>query len=798
MFYNYFKIALRNLSRNRVYSLINIAGLSIGLACCMLIILYNKDEVSYDRFHKNAAHIYRITNTTYDSAGKKNGTNGITGMMPGPSFKREVPEVKDFVRVQSERIAVKVGTEIYEQDGLYADANFFSVFTFPMKSGDPAKALQDIHSVVLSEDIAKKFFGKENAIGKTLELPLGKDRAFEVFTVSGIVPKSPQNSSIKLSMLLPMSLNERDNGGDKEWLNFFLNTFVVLHKDANVPAVVAKFKQVYDKDARQQIIDAKATYNMKESFVYGLQPLLDMHLSTDFRSENGLTDASNPLYSQILGGIAAFILIIACINFVNLTIARSLKRAKEIGIRKVIGGERKQMIMQFLGESYLLTLGAFMMAILLVVLILPVFNKLSNKELSFSYLFDAKLILGYMVLFIVTGFLAGFYPALVISKFDPAETLYNRLRFSGKNYLAKGLVILQFTLATFLIIATLTIYSQFNYLTKQDLGYNDKNIVTIPTGRMKSDKYHTVREELLKNPSVVNVTARQRGTWGTRARTNDKDMSFDLEIVETNFLPTLQIQLARGRNFSPELPTDSSSSILVNEAFVKEAGYKDGLGEVLDFFYDKRKYNIVGVVKDYHYGALTEKIGPEIFTMDSRYTYALLLIKIKPENSSATLKYIESVVKKFHPFEPYQYKFKDEENIQQYEAENKWKQIISFAAMITIFISCIGLFGLATLSAEKRVKEIGIRKVLGASSREMVRLLSSDFLKLTFIAALIAIPFAWWAMQKWLENYPYRITMGPGLYAFAICLVVVIALITVSFQAIKAAGANPATSLRSE
>ncbi len=375
--------------------------------------------------------------------------------------------------------------------------------------------------------------------GKHWNCPLGENGSFEVFTVSGIVPKSPQNSSIKLTMLLPMKLNERNNGGDMEWLNFFLNTFVVLHPNADLKKVEAKFEKVYETNAREQIADAKVKYNFKESFIYGLQPLLDMHLSTDFRSENGLTDASNPLYAKILSGIAAFILIIACINFVNLTIARSLKRAKEIGIRKVIGGERKQMIMQFLGESYLLTLGAFLFALLLVLLVLPVFNELSNKALAFSYLFDAKLMAGYLILFIVTGFLAGFYPALVISRFDPAETLYNRLRFSGKNYLAKGLVILQFTLATFLIIATLTIYSQFNFLTKQDLGYNDKNIVTVPTGRMNSAKLNLVKEELLKNPSVQKVSARQRGFWSTIARANEKDQGFVLEVVDTKFIETL-------------------------------------------------------------------------------------------------------------------------------------------------------------------------------------------------------------------------------------------------------------------
>ena len=798
MIYNYIKIAIRNLSRNKVYSFINISGLSIGLACCMLILLYNKDEVSFDRFHKNAENIYRITSESMDTAGKITRTSGITGMMPGPNFKREIPEIKDFVRVQSERTAVKIGTQIYQQEGNYVDDNFFSVFSFPMKAGDPKLALKDIHSVVLSEEVAKKFFGKANPIGKVIELPTGEERSFENFTVTGIVPRSPQNSSIKIQMLLPMKLNERRQQESEAWLNFFLNTFVVLNPNADLKAVEAKFKKVYETNANEQINEAKAKYNMKETFIYGLQPLLDMHLSTKYRSENGLTDASNPMYAQILSAIALFILIIACINFINLTIARSMKRAKEIGIRKVIGGERKQMILQFLGESYLLSLGAFVFAIILTVAVLPVFNELSNKALSFSYLLDIKLIGIYLALFLVTGFLAGFYPALVISRFDPAETLYNRLRFSGKNYLAKGLVILQFTLATFLIIATLTIYSQFNFLTHQDLGYNDKNIVSIETGRMDADKLNLIRQELLKNPAVENVGARQRGFWGTIAKASGKDMDFTMQVINDQYLPTYQIPLVKGRNFSPDMPSDSTKSILVNESFVKAAGWKDGIGEVVDFFYDNRKYSVVGVVKDYHYSALTEKIGPELFIKDPRYGYGHLLIKIRPENNSATLKHIESVIKKQHPFEPYEYAFKDEQNLKQYEAENKWKQIMTFAALITIFISCIGLFGLATLSAEKRTKEIGIRKVLGASSAEMIRMLSSDFLKLTILAAIIAIPSAWWAMNKWLENYPYRITMGAGLFAMATIFVIAIALITVSFQAIKAAGANPAKSLRSE
>jgi putative ABC transport system permease protein len=805
MIKNYFILAWRNLLRNKVYSFINITGLSIGLACCMLIILYNNDEVSYDRFNKNANNIYRITNARIGPDGKEQGRNGITGMMPGPAFKNEIPEVKEFVRLQGEQLPVKVGTEIFEQEAMYADENFFNVFSFPLKEGNRNQVLKDMYSVVLNEEVAKKFFGTGNVIGKTIELPLGtdhdgvnKDNKFETFTISGVVPVSPQNSSIKIQMLLPMKLNLRQGREDKQWINFYLNTFVVLHPDADVKKVEKKFKKVYEANAAEEIKTVQEKFNMRETIHYGLQPLLSMHLSTDYAAQNGLVDGSNPIYSKILGGIALFMLLIACINFVNLTVARSLKRAKEIGVRKVIGGERKQLIAQFLGESFVLSFFSFVLAIVLVMLVLPLFNSLSNKVLSFSYLLNAELIWGYVALFIVTSLLAGFYPALVLSGFNPVQTLYNRMPLSGKNYLSKSLVVLQFTLTTFLIIATITIYSQFNYLTKFELGYNDKNLVLINTDRMKADKVAVFRSELMKNPSVQSIAVRQRGQWGTIAKVNGEQIEFAMDVIDHAFLPVLEIPVVQGRNFSVAFPLDSTQSVLVNEAFVKKAGWKEINNKQVDFFYDSIKYNVVGVVKDYHYASLMEEIKPQLFIMHPKYSYGQLLVKIKPQQTSATLNHIEKVFKAQMPFIPYKYDFKDAINVKQYASDEKWKQIIFFAACLTIFISCIGLFGLAALAAEKRTKEIGIRKVLGASATNITTKLSGSFVKLVLIAALLAFPAAWWAMNKWLQNYPYRITMDIWVFVCAGVTVLMIALFTISFQSIKAAVANPVKSLRTE
>jgi putative ABC transport system permease protein len=800
MFKNYLTVALRNLLRNKIYAFINIAGLSIGLACAMLIILYVKDEVSYDRFHKNANNIYRIVTQGINKDGGKGRKDPNTGYLQGPRFAQNVPQIKHFVRVQSGNENIKTGTEVKDQDLLYVDSTFFDVFSFPLLSGDRHTCLIDPSSVVLSEEAAKREFGTTDAIGKILMLK--DDSVFVPHKVTAVAKKCPQNSSIKFDVLLPIRESNEDAANSENWFNFFLNTFVVLDAHPNIPAIESQMNKFYDQDSRDAITSLKAKFgdevdNWKSSYL--LQPFLNMHMSTDLPAQNGLSDASNPMYSYILSGIALFVLLIACINFVNLTVARSVKRAKEIGIRKVVGGDRKQLIIQFLGESFLLCIIAFALAIGIVELILPVFNNLSNKALALSYLFDVKLIAGYIVLFVLTALLAGFYPALVLSGYNPVQTLYSRFNLAGKNYLQKSLVVLQFALASFLIIATFTIYKQFNFLTNEKLGYDDNNLVIVHNEFRTHDAAQLFKHELLNDPNIISVAPRNGGQWGTVAKvSNDSTIQFDYETVDEAYLPTLKIPLVQGRNFSPDFPSDSANSVLVNESFAKQAGWKNPIGQTINFWYNNKKYSVIGVVKDYHYQPLNQKIGPQVFTMKNSNSYGMVYIKIKPNTAAASLKTIQNNFKQLFPINPYNYTFKNEENLKSYEAEAKWKQIILFGAILTIFISCIGLFGLSVLSTEKRTKEIGIRKVLGASVKGVAAILSKDFLKLVFISLVISIPLAWLATSKWLENYPYRITLDWWLFASAGILVILIALITVSFQAIKAAIANPVKSLRTE
>ncbi|SFQ09711.1 ABC transporter permease [Parafilimonas terrae] len=797
MFKNYLTIAWRNLKRNKIYAFINIAGLSIGLACAMLILLYVKDEVSFDRFHNNVGNIYRIVSKNKYNGQEYKSTN--TGFLQGSRFTQNVPGIKTFVRVQSGAEDIKTGTDVQSQDLLYVDSSFFNVFTFPLIAGNPQTCLKEPRSIVISEDMAKKQFGTTDAVGKVIMIK--EDSAFQPYKVTAVARRSPQNSSIRFEALLPFKESADDARNNDNWYNFFLNTFVVLQPSANLNTVNTEIQKFYVRDAGQTFKEMTEKYGGGGTMgEYFLQPYIDIHMNPELGAQNGMVNGSNPTYAYILSGIALFVLLIACINFINLTVARSVKRAKEIGIRKVVGGERKQLILQFLGESFLLCTISFLMAIWLVILVLPLFNNLANKALAISYLLDAKLVGGYIILYLLTGILAGFYPALVLSGYKPVDTLYSRFNIKGKNYLQKSLVVLQFTLASFLIIATFTIYTQFNYLTTEDLGYDDSNLVILHKDRLKHTDAALFKNELLKNSNILGVSAKNGGQWGTAARNAiDTTIQFAYETVDEHYIPLLKIPLLQGRNFSKDFPADSTQSVIVNESFVKKAGWKTPIGQTVNFWYNNNEtYTVIGVVKDYHFASLNQKIGPQLFTMKNDNMYGDYYVKIKPGSATASLKWLRSKFKEFYPLSPYTYKFKDDDNKRAYDDVAKWKQIMLFSAFLTIFISCIGLFGLSVLSAEKRTKEIGIRKVLGASVNNVAAILSKDFLKLVAIALIVAVPAAYMAGDKWLQNYPYRITQSWWLFAGAALLVIMIALITVSFQAIKAAMANPVKSLRTE
>jgi putative ABC transport system permease protein len=801
MIKNYFKTAFRNLSRNRVYSFINIAGLSLGLACAMLIILYVKDEVSYDRFHANLNNIYRLVakGEMASPDGNQVRQMGITGFVQGPKFASATPEILSFVRLMHRTWDIKTGNDVQSQSILIADSNFFSVFSFPLLKGNPRTALLSPDGVVISEDIAKRQYGTTDALGKIIVLK--RDDQFIPFKITGIAKRCPQNSSIQFEIVAPLRVPAGAEQSEYAWGQFMLETYVLLAPNAKQGAVEEKIRKIYDNDTDERIQKIhKESKQQRVSDSYVLQPFSKIHLDTEVSRED-IYAASDPIYSYILCGIAFFVLIIACINFVNLTIARSLKRAKEIGIRKVVGGSRKQLIIQFLGESFILCLLAFTLAVVIVKLTLPVFNDLSNKALAVNYLFDMKLVAGYILLFLLTGLLAGFYPALILSGYQPVETLYSRFKLAGKNYLQKSLVVLQFSLASFLIIATLIIFSQFNFLTTEKLGYDDSDLVLVNKDDLKPDQVKLIKAELMKNPKIEGVAPKDDGISITGAGINgDSGIVFDYGTIDPSFLTLLKIPILEGRNFSAKFPSDSSQSVIVNQSFVKKAGWKNPIGQQV-VFGDKsnqQRYSVIGVIKDYHFQPLNQEIIPELLTMSSGSDFGTLYIKIEPKSETASLNYIEKTFRKLFPLAPFSFQFKDEENRKNYEAEAKWKQIVLFGAVLTIFISCIGLFGLTVLSAESRTKEIGIRKVLGASTGLVVAILSKDFLKLIIISLLLSIPLAWIAADKWLRNYPYRITLSWRMFIAGGMLVIFIALATISYQAIRAAMANPVKSLRTE
>jgi len=726
-------------------------------------------------------------------------TIGITNAVMGESFAKEIPEVQQYVRVNGTAVTVKKNNDVFTENPLFVDDNFFSVFTFPLLEGNKKTALKDLNSVVLSENFARKYFGTAGAVGKTMQIKIADE--FDNFVVTAIAKNAPQNSTLNTDILLNYKYYDKYNN-NHGWFGGSLNTFLLLSPQANIKTAENKMQNIFDKNTKDFIAKAEKEQGMTVHIRLGLQPITGIHLGKPAGPDNGMADGSSSVYSYILTCIAVFILIIACINFINLAVAQSLKRSKEIGIRKVVGSTRKQLIKQFLTESFVVSLIAFAMAIALTILVLPFFNELANKKLSLSYLSDGYLYAGYFLLLMITSFIAGLYPSLVLSAFQPVKVLYNKQKLFGKNYLTKGLIVLQFALAIFLIIGTIAINSQLNFLLHKDLGYDSKNLVRIyiPISKASDALPALFKNELTNKPNIINVAARNGGRSISGAKANNKNIEIEQSRIDENFLTEFKIPVIAGRNFSAAYPSDSTHSVIVNESFINEAGWTihNAVGKTITYGDDSRLVTIVGIIKDYHFVSLKEKIKPELLCTNPDFNYGEIWVKINPRDVPSTLTMIQDTYRKLVPYFPYSYQFMDDINAKNYGTETKWKQIISISSGLFIFISCIGLLGLIMLSIEQRTKEIGIRKVLGAAVLRIVLLISKEFIILISIAFLIAIPVSYYFINKWLQDFAYRINIGWWMFALAGILIIALAMITMSFQAIKAAIANPVKSLRTE
>lgn len=792
MIYNNFKIAWRNMVKSPLYSFINISGLAIGLALCMLITLFIKDELSFDQFYSKKHDIYRIVVEEKTPEGAVNKF-GQTGIVHGPAFKSQVASIRNMVRYKEEHFPIKHENEILVQQAFLVDSTYFEMFDATFIDGSPYKVLNDPQSIVISERMAEKYFKTSSAVGKSLNINF--EGEFQDFIVSGVINNPPINSSLGAEMLIPI---HKSSNKDNMWINFYINTFVEIPKGVNIANVEKQFATIFASEAKEQIAQAAKEWNFKNTLTFKLQPFLDIHLSRDFKAINGMRESGNMLFSYFLSGIALFNLIIACINFINLAIARSIQRSKEVGVKKAIGSTKGQLISQFLSESFLLNGFAFLIGTVLTYAFLPVFNNLSDKQLAFSYLFDVKLVFIFLAIFILTGLLAGFYPALVLSGFKPVETLYGRFQMGGKNILQKSLIVFQFALASFFIIFAIVQYRQANMFLTKDLGYDDKNLIEIKADGLSVSKVDVLERELIGNQNILSVAPMNPCCWMTGVTTPDgKEVAPYMKITNHNFKETMGIKVKEGRFFSPEFPGDSTLSALVNESFVKATNMKDPIGKTIKVM-NREPYQVVGVIQDYHHTSLYEVVPPQVFLTNPSYGFGSMLIRTSGNDISKTLEHIKNVFKSHFPTQPYKYEFVSESNDKQYEKETKMKHMVLFSALTIIFISCIGMFGLAAFTAQKRTKEIGIRKVMGANTSSIINIMSIPFLKLVIVAFIISVPLAHVAINAVLQNLPYRVEVSIDVFLWTLISLIVLSLITTIYQAFRMVWLDPTKSLRTE
>jgi putative ABC transport system permease protein len=804
MFRNYLKTAFRSLWKNRGFSFINIFGLATGIACSLLIFLFVKDELSYDRFHKDPGNIYRIVKDFVNDDGSKIPDATTPGAL-APAMQKEIPEVVSITRVRpnwGRSYLIKYGNKKFTEEKLFGvDSSFFDVFTFPLVSGSPKNAFKDLNSILISETAAKKYFGNENPIGKTLNVDAHGD-----MMVTGILKDVPANAHFHFDFLVSFRKQPGNPNSDNNWDGYNDYTYVKTKPGINQAAFVRKIQDLYNRSVKKGIS------------VYYVQPLKDIHLTSNLKWE--LEPNGDKQYVYIFIIIGVFIIIIAAINYMNLATAKASVRAKEIGVRKVAGALRGSLVNQFLIESVITCFIAAVFAIILAQGLLPVVNELTAKQLTIGA--DLRLLLYVLAGTFLLAFMAGFFPALYLSSFKPIAVLKGlKLNERGALNLRKTLVVVQFSISIVLIVGAVVISQQMNFIMSARLGMDTEQIITLNNANFLSPSdRNAFKNELAAIPGVVDVTSSNgmvAGGFSTsmvKVKGSDNEQQVNFISVAYNFLDVMNIPIREGRSFSTKFPGDTLTngipggpldqtigSIILNETAVKDLNIKEPpIGKQIEWTKDGDTtyyLNIVGITNDFHFTSLRKPIKPFAFMVRPR-TLGNFVVKLSGKNVPATIAQMENKWKTFSTERAFDYSFLDETYARLYQGETRFQKVFISLVILGILIACLGLLGLATFAAQQRVKEIGIRKVLGASVPNVVTLLSKDFLKLVFVSFIIAIPIAWYAVTRWLQDFAYRIDLQWWVFPLAGIIAMLIALLTVSFQAIKAAVSNPVKSLRSE
>ena len=805
MLKNYIKTALRNLFRHKGYTFINIFGLATGIVCCLLILVYVQDELSYDKYHQKADRIYRIVNL-----GVIRGNHIEMPLVSGPwgpAMVQEFPEVLKAVRIKppDSRWVISYKEKKFPEKGMYfADPAFLEVFDVEMVAGDPESALDAPHSIVLTEEMAQKYFGEEDPLGKIL---IGDN--WLNFDITGIMKKHPPTTHMDYDFLVNFEtlnkaiepVNKQLLYGDlsRNWQNFRIYTYLLLETNANPGTVEAKMRTLLEERLGRLMRTAGVELNPY------LQKLTDIHLKSDLQGELGPTGDESYIY--IFSAVAVFILLIACINFMNLSTARSQSRAKEVGIRKVVGADRVQLIKQFLGESLTFTFLASIVAAIAVFFLLTPFNIIAEKNISASSLMNGQTLLLLLGLVIIVGFVSGSYPAFLLSAFHPAEVMSGKKRLGGSGgLLRKVLVVVQFAISIFLIIGLSVIFSQMGFIRNRPLGFDKENILAVPlSDPAPRSTYESYKRALLSNSQVLSVSGASTipggllgiGLLRPFGRPADENLTVQFINVDYDFVKTLGLEIFEGRDFSREFTTDMNRALLLNEEALKQFGFDSGL--------DKRltpggpnALPVIGSLKDYYFESLHQKIDPFVMILATEQAFNWVFIKTTEENMPDVIPFAEREWRRINPGHPFEYTFVDRSIASMYQSETKLSRLFSIFTAIAIYIACLGLFGLASFTAAQRTKEIGIRKILGASVGGIITLLSKEYVKWIALANIFAWPLAYYFMRRWLEGFAYHIDLNIIAFLISGLLALIIALLTVSVQTFKAASTNPVDSLRYE